>query len=179
MNEEQTSAFVAESDQKKEPSFGKFSTLDELVKAYNALESEFTRRSQKLKEYEKANADGGTPEEKKAEWMRKYGFSEEILDMAAEAAKTQNKKMEECLLETLSKMPRTVEEMASDEQVIDKVLSNEKNRETVVSAYLRKIKGVNVPPTLPNGGAIPTLTPFRPKSVREAGEIAKEIFEKL
>lgn len=39
-------------DKVKTDSFGKFSNGDELLKAYNALEAEFTRRSQRLKELE-------------------------------------------------------------------------------------------------------------------------------
>ena len=35
--------------------FGKFSTGEELLSAYNSLESEFTRRCQKLKELEREN----------------------------------------------------------------------------------------------------------------------------
>ena len=53
MEQEQISDIPASSDKNTENSYGKFKTADELLKAYNALESEFTKRSQKLKEYEK------------------------------------------------------------------------------------------------------------------------------
>ena len=39
-------------DKVKTDSFGKFSSGEELLKAYNSLEQEFTRRSQRLKELE-------------------------------------------------------------------------------------------------------------------------------
>ena len=178
MNEEQNSILSAESDKKSEPSYGKFSTLEELVKAYNALESEFTRRSQKLKEYEKTYGEEDV-EVKKAELQEKYGLNAEIMEEAEGIAKTQNKKLEDALLTTLTKKPTTVEEMASDEKVIDRVLSEKKNRESVIAAYLTKIKGIDAPPTLPKGGAMPTVAPIRPQTVKEAGEIAREILENL
>lgn len=48
--------------------FGKFKTADALLKAYDSLQAEFTRRSQRLKELEKSqegnkNADFTVPEE--------------------------------------------------------------------------------------------------------------------
>lgn len=38
--------------EKEEEKYGKFKSLDALLQAYNSLEAEFTRRSQKLKELE-------------------------------------------------------------------------------------------------------------------------------
>lgn len=60
-------AAIPAGDKDKTDSYGKFSSADELFKAYNALESEFTRRSQRLKELE------GKFEAEKAEeqWDRK------------------------------------------------------------------------------------------------------------
>ena len=101
------------------------------------------------------------------------------MEEAEGIAKTQNKKLEDALLTTLTKKPTTVEEMASDEKVIDRVLSEKKNRESVIAAYLTKIKGIDAPPTLPKGGAMPTVAPIRPQTVKEAGEIAREILENL
>ena len=56
---------------------GKFRSVDALVKAYEALQSEFTRRSQRLKELEReadnsfASAEGGCGEKNGAEKLRK------------------------------------------------------------------------------------------------------------
>ena len=56
---------------------GKFRSVDALVKAYEALQSEFTRRSQRLKELEReadnsyASAEGGRGEKNGAEKLRK------------------------------------------------------------------------------------------------------------
>lgn len=168
-----------ESDKKTENSFGKFSTADELLKAYNALESEFTRRSQKLKEFEKNYGENGEKDEKAKESVRQYDIPEEILKEAEDKAKTQDGKFLTTLVGVLASKVRSTEEMASDKEVIDRVLGEEKNREAVINAYVEQIKRTSAPTTLPKGGAIPTLPARRATSVREAGDIAKAILEKL
>ncbi|MBE5736805.1 MAG: hypothetical protein E7348_00185 [Clostridiales bacterium] len=45
-------------DKKSEVSFGKFKDVDSLVNAYNSLQSEFTKRCQKIKELESKIAEG-------------------------------------------------------------------------------------------------------------------------
>ena len=47
MEQEQISSIPADGDKNTETSYGKFKSAEELLKAYNALESEFTKRSQK------------------------------------------------------------------------------------------------------------------------------------
>ena len=171
-----------EGDKNTGNSYGKFSTAEELVRAYNNLESEFTRRSQKLKEYEKAYGESvKSIEEQKAELTRKYPIATEIIEEAARAAETRKDgtNVERALIEVLAEKVRSPEEMASDKRVVDRVLSEEKNREAVISAYVEKIRRMDAPTTLPKGGAIPTLPTRKATTVREAGEIARAIFEKL
>ena len=178
MNEEQTYQYPAESDKVTEAPYGKFRNAEELLKAYNALESEFTRRSQKLKEYEKANGKEDAEAQSTADLARKYGVSEETLEEARKAV-TETEKLETALIRVLATKNASKVPAASDQRVIDEVLSKESNREAVLNAYIASLKGTDVPPTLPKGGAIPTLRPFHPKTVREAGEIAKAILENL
>ena len=83
------------------------------------------------------------------------------------------------MIGVLAEKVLTPEEMASDQRVVDRVLSEEKNREAVINDYLEKIRRMDAPTTLPRGGALPTLPTRKASSVREAGEIAKAIFEKL
>ena len=179
---EQTGTQTGEGDKKTGNSYGKFSTAEELVKAYESLESEFTRRSQKLKEYEKKYGEREkNVEEQKEELTRKYPIAPEIIEEAARAAETQKegKNVESALIGVLAEKVLTPEEMASDQRVVDRVLSEEKNREAVINDYLEKIRRMDAPTTLPRGGALPTLPTRKASSVREAGEIAKAIFEKL
>ena len=177
MNEEKPAVIPAESDKNTETSYGKFSGPDELLKAYEALESEFTRRSQKLKEYEKAYGKGAEARKTPSELAKEYGVTE---DVAEEALRAKEDRYENALIKTLASRVLSAEQMASDERVIGKVLSKEENREAVINAYVRSLKDADVPPTFPkNGGAIPTLRPYRPQTVHEAGEIARAILERL
>lgn len=180
MEQEQISVNPAQSDKTTETSYGKFSSGEELLKAYNALEAEFTRRSQRLKEYEQQNKAKSLNEQRE-ELFTRYPiakeYESEIADKVARSETTGNGVMERALLDVLSSKVKTKSEMASDREVIDKVLSENANRDEVISRYLEEIKNTNAPVTLSKGGAIPAARPYKARSLREAGEIAKKIFE--
>lgn len=165
----------------EENSYGKFSDANELYKAYVALESEFTRRSQKLKEYEKSFGEiGKSSEERKQELTRKFNVAPDIVEEAARRASAEtNGRIETSLIGVLNEKMLTPEQMASDSMVIDKVLSDKKNREAVINEYIEKIRGVDVPISSLGGGESPALPPYRPTTVKEAGEIAKAIIKQL
>lgn len=178
MNEDKIApAGVADNGQ--ETSYGKFKSAEELLKAYNALEGEFTKRSQKLSEYEK-KSNAPDWEGKVAEFVKKYPIAERYADeVAGEIAKNgktiDDNSLERALLTVLSTKVKTADEMAEDKNVIDRVLSSEKNRDSVIKQYLEGIRR-NVPPvTLPKGGAIPVTPPMSVRTIKEAGEIAIKI----
>ncbi|MGN0768082.1 MAG: hypothetical protein ACI4M8_01885 [Christensenellales bacterium] len=181
MEQEQTFVNPAEGGKITETSYGKFSGPEELLKAYNALESEFTRRSQRLKEYEKTYGETGRSiEEQKQELTRRFNVSPELIDEAARRAESEtNERMELSLIGVLSEKVLSPEQMAADSAVVDKVLSEEKNREAVINGYIEKIKKINAPVAFPAGGESPAIAPYRPTTVAEAGEIAKAIFEQI
>lgn len=180
MNEDKIAPAGEIADNGQEKSYGKFKSAEELLKAYNALEGEFTKRSQKLSEYEKKSAEPDW-ESKVNKFVGKYPIAEKYAEeLAGEITKNGNKEIDETCLEralltVLSSKVKTTDEMAEDENVIDKVLSSEKNRNSIISRYLDGIRK-NVPPTtLPKGGAIPVTTPMSARTIRDAGEIAKKI----
>lgn len=181
MEQEQTYVNPENSGKIAENSYGRFGGAEELLKAYNALESEFTRRSQRLKEYEKTYGETGKSiEERKQELTRKFNVAPELIDEAARRAESEtNGRMETELIGVLSEKVLSPEQMAANSEVVDKVLSEEKNREAVINGYIEKIKKINAPVTLSAGGESPAIPPYRPTTVGEAGEIAKAIFEKI
>lgn len=172
---------VCEDDKKAETSYGKFHSAEELLKAYSALESEFTKRSQKLKELEAKQAGDQKASEVK-KFMERYPvaerFAEELTEEIAKGADA-SKGLEGALLNVLSRNVKTADEMAKDEKVISKVLGDEENKEHVISGYLDRIRENSSFKSLPKGGAIPVAPCYRPKSIREAGEIAKKILERI
>ena len=123
-------------DKKTEVSSGKFKDAESLFRAYNALEAEFTRRSQRLRELEgrldldkaKAPEQGGGEEKEKS-------------DEKAQA------------------------------QIVQKPKADFSNEE----------KAVEIPPApvkVMGGGAPVAMPPRRPKTIAEAGELARNFFNK-
>ena len=186
MDQEQISSFPAEEnvtdgDKKTENSYGKFNSAEELLKAYTALESEFTKRSQRLKELETAAKTAQKKEAVKT-LFEKYPvaeqFEKEVNEELAKSAGAENG-YQEALLTVLTRKVKSEDEMARDERVIRKVLSDEENREYVINGYLERIRQNSGVKSLPKGGAIPVAPVYRPRSVKEAGEIAKKILERM
>ena len=169
-------------DNGQQVSYGKFKSAEELLKAYNALQSEFTKRSQLLKEYEKQKEDRDW-ENKVESFVEKYPIAErytkELADEIAHNGKLKDVEngLEKALLSVLSSKVLTADEMAKDEQVIDKVLSDESVKERIIGQYLRDYDAGSLPITLPKGGAIPVTPPLPARNIREAGKIAQKIIE--
>lgn len=181
MEQEKISDIPADNGDKKEgTSYGKFNSAEELLKAYTALESEFTKRSQKLRELE-SKQEAIDKKDGVKTLMEKYPvaerFADELNDEIAKSARAEG--YEEALLNVLSRNIKTEEEMAKDEKVISKVLSDEDNKEYVINGYLDRIRENNSFRSLPKGGAIPVAPAYRPRSIKEAGEIAKKILERI
>lgn len=182
MEKEQTEIIPIENDKENKDSYGKFKTADELLRAYSSLESEFTKRSQRLKELEtiKNSTDW---EAKVAELINTYPIAEKFSNEMAQEIRENGEliKKESCLeqalLNVLSKNYKTPEELASDTNIIDKVLESQKNQEKIIAEYLSKIKNKKSPITLPKGGAIPLTPPQKVTSIKEAGEMARKIIE--
>ena len=182
MEQEQNSVHPApEGDKKVENSYGKFNSAEDLLKAYTALESEFTKRSQKLKELEAKQNAVKKGEEMKT-FLEKYPvaekFSEELKEEIAKTASAGDG-YEGALLNVLSRKVKSEDEMAKDERVISRVLGDEENREAIINGYLDRIRENSTVKSLPKVGAIPVAPSYRPKSVKEAGEIAKKILERM
>jgi len=183
MDENEKTVLPAEGD-KENTSFGKFRTAEDLLKAYNSLESEFTKRSQKLRELEQTKDSAKTDWESKVnELYAKYPVANACTDdLIKEISENKNSMSEENFLENalisvLAKKIVSKEQAATDEEVVKMVLENEENREKVINDYLGKIRSNPVPKAFPKaGGAIP-VTPNKPLTLAEAGRIAQKYLE--
>ena len=117
-----------------EVSLGKFKDVNALLSAYNSLESEFTKRCQKIKELESA-------------------------------------------LSAIDKESPKAEETAKKENQPEDI-SGEK-KEEILKEYLTGILGRKQKAIVLDGSGVGVKTPVhRPKTIRQAGELAKEIFSK-
>jgi ribosomal protein S17E len=172
-----------ESDKDITPSFGKFQTAEELLKAYNSLEGEFTKRSQKLREYEKVTTPKTDWESKVNLLLDKYPIAEKYTDdLAKEIGNNKNllqddNCLEKALISVLSQKVKSKADMASDEEVVSMVMGKDDNREKVIADYLTQIRTKSLPKTFPKtGGAIPAIS-TKPISLGEAGKLAQKYLE--
>nr|DAW50299.1 MAG TPA: hypothetical protein [Caudoviricetes sp.] len=181
-----TAQGVAESADKqdKKQSFGKFKNPEELLKAYQELEKEFTKKSQKLSKLE-ALADSES-----------QGFDDESFKVAADKffentpsakpfakdialkiiEKPELKKDKNCLsvalMQVLIDKFRTPEQLMQDGQFLnDYVLSSSKVKDAIIGAYLKDIRDGQPPATL-SGDGLQCVAPSKKiRSIEEAGRM--------
>ena len=170
--------------QDKKQSFGKFKNPEELLKAYQELEKEFTKKSQKLSKLE-ALADGES-----------QGFDDESFKVAADKffentpsakpfakdialkiiEKPELKKDKNCLsvalMQVLIDKFRTPEQLMQDGQFLnDYVLSSSKVKDAIIGAYLKDIRDGQPPATL-SGDGLQCVAPSKKiRSIEEAGRM--------
>lgn len=175
---------VLNNDKEQTASYGKFNSQEELLKAYNSLEAEFTKRSQKLKQIEAA-ATGGKDEwtEKVNTLIEKYPVAAELTaeigeEIAASNTINDSNCLEKALLAVLSQKYKAPSEQAKDDAVIGEVLKNDTVKEKIIEEYRSKFAH-SLPKTLPKGGEIPAVPPIKPKNMYEASKAALEILKEL
>lgn len=170
--------------QDKKQSFGKFKNPEELLKAYQELEKEFTKKSQKLSKLE-ALADSES-----------QGFDDESFKVAADKffentpsakpfakdialkiiEKPELKKDRNCLsvalMQVLIDKFRTPEQLMQDGQFLnDYVLSSSKVKDAIIGAYLKDIRDGQPPATL-SGDGLQCVAPSKKiRSIEEAGRM--------
>lgn len=182
---------TASSDKAEGDSYGKFKTKEGLLEAYNALESEFTRRCQRIKELE-TQLGNRTVEDK---WSKKVGELTEkypvAKDLTAEigeyiAGKRELIDDENCLEKALlavlagrytdpEKGTRAGAEAA--EARYPRTDANASARQKAEALLRAEAVAPPVPEVLPQGGELPAAPRVRPKDLREAGELARKLFK--
>lgn len=121
---------------------GKFKDVKALMEAYNALEAEFTRRSQRLRELE-ANQE-------------------------LEANKEQSAPADAVNAEVPSPEAHTVTDA--------RPVLTEEMKNAVIEEYLNGVRASRGVPIISGGGAV-TAVRRTPNNIREAGALAKKLFE--
>ena len=197
-NEQMATSHPAEADSivgDRQNNFGKFSTAEELVSAYNSLESEFTRRCQKLKELERENEKLKSSEQtvKNSErevfqrgkaFKEKYPDAEELLpslyDLAAKSGDEAEGFLERAYVNYLKdELKNQKSYYSSNGYILEKAYENQAVKDGIIREYLVGVDSSK--PTVGrfkgNGESIIT-PPSRPKTLSEANRIAKMIFQK-
>lgn len=172
-------------DKEETASYGKFKSSDELLNAYNALEAEFTRRSQRIKELEGKLESGRIAEEwtnRLNELHDKYPVSRKLTKELGEYIKANETLIgdKDCLEKALLNVLATRSEFSpTPERAIGaKYPGGEPQNRAEVPEKTETVR-VN-PPKIPVAYGNMPANPFRrPLTVAEAGLLAQEHFKKM
>lgn len=166
--------------------FGKFNSAESLLKAYNSLEAEFTKKSQKLASLESENVKAQNELNRQAEQEKsveefvskfenfkpfKSALKESL--MAGESVDIKDE-----AIRLMSKSYKTAQDYSQDEEFLNNyIFSNQEIKDKIVKDYLSKITQ-DSPIKMGNSGSSITLTPPKvPTSIKEAGNLAKTIIK--
>lgn len=183
---ERSESGEAQIKDKNKSEVGKFRNPEELMRAYNELEKEFTRRSQRLAEAERKLKEKEAPfnpdeEEWKATvdkfFERTPSAKPFAKDMARELmAHPELRRDANCLNNALTRVLvakfRTPEQMLQDGQFLnDYVLTSTAVKAAVIEGYLKGLKDGKPPVVMQGTGELGVTPRKNPKSIEEAGNL--------
>ena len=169
--------------------FGKFKDAQSLLKAYNALQTEFTKKSQRLSELENSNTEFSREEKinRAIELLEQNHsiankFSKELKESAKNAQGDNYVDiMQEELLKHLEQGYKTAEEYACDQDFLQAyVYSNQEIKDNIIRDYLANLTNATPVKVVSNiSSSIPLSPPNQPTTIQEAGRLAKNIIKQI
>lgn len=168
--------------------FGKFKDAESLVKAYNLLQAEFTKKSQRLSELE-GELKPLTKMERVNnivnEWTNNYSaiteFKDELKDYLVENDGEDLEKLaERKIIKLLAENFVKPKDLVQDKKFLsDYIFNNDEVKNAIVKDYLNKLKSApSVKVATSFNSAIPLTPPSRVRTLSEASQIAKSIIKK-
>ena len=174
--------------------FGKFKDAESLLSAYNSLQAEFTKKCQKLSEYEKKSGENEqkTPIFEGTDWNDKVSdfvnshtyakkfaseISQELIDDPS--ISVLDNALDVAWGRVMSKNYKPAEEMIKDDKFIgDYVLNNEQIKQKVLEGYIQDLGANKIPPLVSasSGGDIAFATQKKATSLSEAKSLVEAIF---
>ena len=166
--------------------FGKFKDAESLLKAYNNLEAEFTKKSQKLANLESENVKTQNELNKKVEQeklVEEFVSKFEIVKPFKSALKeslqqNENADIKDEALRLITNTYKTAEDFSKDDEFLNNfIYSNQEIKDKIVKDYLSRITQSS-PIKVDGGASSITLTPPKtPKTISEANKLAKSIIK--
>lgn len=165
--------------------FGKFKDAKALYEAYNQLQAEFTRKSQKLSEFEKEktsenNLSDSEIEDGLSKFLSKNIDAEDYSDELK--AKVKSEKVDpfesawtKILVEKLSSQD---EQKLNDPFIKKHVFYDEKFRNKVIESYMQDLNSKKPPVLLKTerGERATKLEPVAPTTLKEAKKLVEDMF---
>ena len=196
----------ATTSQEEGSQFGKFNSPEELLKAYNNLQAEFTRKSQKLSEIQKQVSEKGEQDTSKKDetnlppayeqddWRSKVAtflmendkakeFSREISNEILKDPGLQGNPnvLDIAWSRVLSKNYKSPAQIVGDSSFMENyILSNENIKKKIISSYIDEIQTKKSPSVIGSGikGGMSLLTKgSKPSSLNDAKALAEKLFK--
>lgn len=166
--------------------FGKFKSAEALYEAYKNLQAEFTRKCQKLSEFEKEKTVGNNPSEKEIEdglssFLLKNADAENYSDKLKEILLSEKKDnpFENAWASIVLKTLASKDSQKYESPIFKKyVFEDEELKNKVIEIYIKELNK-NKPPVLlssESGQRITKLDPVAPTSLKEAKKIMEDMF---
>lgn len=158
---------------KASASYGKFDSAESLYEGYQQLEREFTKKCQVLKELENRAGDSQQILQKMLKVNPQLGqFAEEL--KPANGVGELSVLLAEKLVGKINE-PCTI---INDEEFLNNfVYSNEAIVSKIVADYLDSLVSMKIPQTIAKGGNAYVSPTYRPRTLDEAGKMAKKFIE--
>ena len=182
-------------------SLGKFKDTQSMLKAYNNLQAEFTKKCQKLSEVTKtlSEVEEKLNESKKEQLpiYQKEDWQEAVNSFLSqnEKAKMYSKEISDELLKdpdlakssnalplawerVMNKNFYSPDMLAEDKNFInEKILSNSEIKQQVLDEYFKGLQNIQNPPVIAKNGNITKMTNVTPKDMKEAKALVEELFK--
>lgn len=167
----------------------KFKTEQELLRAYENLEREYTKKCQKLATLEKGldNAKAPNQDEKFLAELNKFyeqvplakNFQNELLSKSVERGEITKDSLYQDYVEILGQAYTTEKEKNSDSNLLfDKVINNDEIKNKIIGDYIDKVKSNKTTPFVKAGDGGYVISPkVAPKTLQEAGNLVKQILK--
>lgn len=172
-SEQPLSPDITHDNQDTVTSFGKFKSAESLFEGYQQLEKEFTKKCQVLKKLENRAENNQQILEKMLQINPDLScFADELKNVSG---------VEEFAIKLAETLAGKINEpcnMINDEEFLNNyVYSNEKIINKIVADYLDSLVSIQVPQTIAKGGNCYVSPTYRPRTLDEAGKMAKKFIE--
>ena len=183
-------------------SYGKFNDLSSLLYAYNSLEAEFTRRSQKLRDLEGENALLKDELAKNAEASANglghagegsaysdidyligenpdVGIYAQKMSGAVGSDGKNEPEGKEFVLFLVNSLKEAENNLSNKDFLLKKIEDTPELGKLIIEDYLRNLKNSKPSAALiGKGGTAVTVPPYRPKSLAEASALAENLIKR-
>lgn len=188
-NNQHTEISVAQITDNGSTNLGKFKDAQSLLKAYNSLQTEFTKKSQRLSELENSNTEF-TREEKINQAIKELEQNHNIAQRFSQDIKRAVKDIETSdyhalvqqeLLKNLEQTYRSASDYAADDDFLKSyVYNNQAIKDNIIREYLANLTNTTPVRVVSNiSSSIPISPPNSPSTIQEAGKLAKNIIKQI